>query len=772
VLFRSGTGNGWAISSGYVDLEDGVQVQFDLTGTYRTGDYWLIPARTVPGKYGDIEWPKDGKGNPLALAPVGVQHHYCRLGVITARDLEGQVTFSIEDCRIKFPPLTELTAGGGSSCCCCSVSVGHGGDYPDLRSALAARPAEAAWWTIRVMPGVHSLSHTLAIERAENLTFGGCGPQSRIVGPAGKPAFTFTNCKEIKLEGLKIEASSPAGAILFTTTGDITVANLAVTNLGRATGTTKPQVINVFGPVGPVIVLDTCSQVEILENNLRGLPAITANGEDFTILHNRIVGGGVQIIPPSRDIRIQDNWIYQGMGPGIQLGGGNKTTADLVKMIKPMFAAVNSSEIDSLIKIRQNPGNVLASIRGIEISRNLIGKMAGSGIVTQMEPEKTGVLGDVEDLTIQDNQIISCCRNPDVILSKRARVGGGIAALGLFNTRITDNFIADNGLGSQAACGIFIQDGSDIDISGNVVVENGTLDNQAEPEAYQAGIAAQYIHGDYITTSLNKMKAGTDAGNPAIRILDNKVVCAAGQALTILAMGSVMVDGNTLVTRERKKQPAFPLAFFEKAACVSVFDLGLPIWFPDSALNLLMLSNEDTTLHLGDDQPLDPLSGQIPDGHILFHNNQVSFNTDQEEKVQALGQVTSQWPMQIWAAATFSALFFSLDDISLAGNQFRSTVPAYEQIGREVIKKMNKATSLDISTCLYAHQLKFIDVSTLAPVVRAVGNGLSERLRSNWCSYASLAGVMSLTSDNEATHNFATFAPQAKQDNNISLKTS
>ena len=63
----------------WIDLEDGIQVQFQPGGTYRTGDYWLIPARTV----GTIDWPGDPK-NPDAVAPHGITHHYAPLWIICA----------------------------------------------------------------------------------------------------------------------------------------------------------------------------------------------------------------------------------------------------------------------------------------------------------------------------------------------------------------------------------------------------------------------------------------------------------------------------------------------------------------------------------------------------------------------------------------------------------------------------------------------------------------------------------------------------------------
>jgi hypothetical protein len=79
-------------------LEDGVQIQFQDGADYRTGDYWLIPARTQTG---DIEWPKDKDGEPLSQAPHGVTHHYAPLAVFSI--VGGNPT--IDDCRSKIKSL-------------------------------------------------------------------------------------------------------------------------------------------------------------------------------------------------------------------------------------------------------------------------------------------------------------------------------------------------------------------------------------------------------------------------------------------------------------------------------------------------------------------------------------------------------------------------------------------------------------------------------------------------------------------------------------------
>lgn len=85
----------------WIALETGVEVKLE-PGTYRTGDYWLIPARTAKR---DIEWPRDDAGNPLPQLPHGIQHHYCRLALLR---FDGGTWERLNDCRNLFPPLTEM----------------------------------------------------------------------------------------------------------------------------------------------------------------------------------------------------------------------------------------------------------------------------------------------------------------------------------------------------------------------------------------------------------------------------------------------------------------------------------------------------------------------------------------------------------------------------------------------------------------------------------------------------------------------------------------
>jgi hypothetical protein len=93
----------------WVDLEDGVQVRFDGSNdenyNYNTGDYWLIPARTVGG---DVEWPKDDDNEPRAQPPHGIYHHYCKLALLRVNSSESEAPLEVvHDCRPLFPALNE-----------------------------------------------------------------------------------------------------------------------------------------------------------------------------------------------------------------------------------------------------------------------------------------------------------------------------------------------------------------------------------------------------------------------------------------------------------------------------------------------------------------------------------------------------------------------------------------------------------------------------------------------------------------------------------------
>ena len=123
----------------WIELESGVQIQFRDAG-FRTGDYWLIPARTAnlegvsaePGLAGNVDWPQDANG-PEYLRPEGIWHSYADIAGLVLGD-DG---WTVTDLRPVFPPITELAA---------EVEVGYaGGDGQQvLAGSTLPQPLEVS----------------------------------------------------------------------------------------------------------------------------------------------------------------------------------------------------------------------------------------------------------------------------------------------------------------------------------------------------------------------------------------------------------------------------------------------------------------------------------------------------------------------------------------------------------------------------------------------------------------------------------------------------
>jgi hypothetical protein len=93
-------------NAGWLNLEDGIQVQFpaaflpDRPNYYRTGDYWLIPARTATG---EVEWPGQDRRNPEARPPRGEKHAYAPLALGSINS-DGFLSLQQPDLRKRMTP--------------------------------------------------------------------------------------------------------------------------------------------------------------------------------------------------------------------------------------------------------------------------------------------------------------------------------------------------------------------------------------------------------------------------------------------------------------------------------------------------------------------------------------------------------------------------------------------------------------------------------------------------------------------------------------------
>lgn len=77
-------------------LEQSIIVRFEANKRYKTGDYWLIPARALTG---NIEW------SPASQPPHGTLHRYCKLALVELL-AENNHFAVLKDCRSIFKPIT------------------------------------------------------------------------------------------------------------------------------------------------------------------------------------------------------------------------------------------------------------------------------------------------------------------------------------------------------------------------------------------------------------------------------------------------------------------------------------------------------------------------------------------------------------------------------------------------------------------------------------------------------------------------------------------
>ncbi len=91
----------------WFDLEDGLRVRFRRGDDpsqlqYRTGDYWLIPARVATG---DIEWPRTGNSANF-LRPRGIEHHFAPVGGVQWTSGDDINVFEVSSCLCILDELT------------------------------------------------------------------------------------------------------------------------------------------------------------------------------------------------------------------------------------------------------------------------------------------------------------------------------------------------------------------------------------------------------------------------------------------------------------------------------------------------------------------------------------------------------------------------------------------------------------------------------------------------------------------------------------------
>ncbi|MBN1569756.1 MAG: right-handed parallel beta-helix repeat-containing protein [Acidobacteria bacterium] len=373
-------------NDGWIALENGLEIKFSAGKTFRTGEYWLIPARTAVGsENGSLEWPQEADKSTIPQPPHGIQHHYAPLALVTVESGRFQVPL-VSDCRNIFPPLIEVGEGSASKYgSCCTFVVGDGlsthGDFDDIEEALLHLPEDGG--QLCLLPGDHQVN--AVIKEKQNIIITGCGYRTTVsprVSNPEDPVFTVAGSSRILFSDFCI-ASYEGMAIVMDASETVQSRDIHVENcciLGYTAAIHVQEAIQVAIRNNQIQVLDRqaggvaiymaacdsvierndialsrsrekipevkipgiernfnpqddCADFETLYKNRKSYAYLTgsifAKGRETEIetieyvLFTARAQGGIQIAAGSERIRIRDNRIQGGTGNGITLGGWN-----------------------------------------------------------------------------------------------------------------------------------------------------------------------------------------------------------------------------------------------------------------------------------------------------------------------------------------------------------------------------------------------------------------------------------------------------------------
>ena len=193
---------GILVSSGPLTLENGIEVEFSKHGNYVSGDYWTIPARTADGQ---IDWAC-GEHSDLFQPAAYFSIYTAPLACVSrshdkpaqapgADQRELKLNFVVQDCRLKFPPLTAIVCGDQGPCTIIP-KPGAGWEEP----LLALKPGANA--DICFPIGKFPLTKPVVLEGLGSLRLTGGGLGTQIVATGVTAALIFSNCNSVLISDL------------------------------------------------------------------------------------------------------------------------------------------------------------------------------------------------------------------------------------------------------------------------------------------------------------------------------------------------------------------------------------------------------------------------------------------------------------------------------------------------------------------------------------------------------------------------------------------
>jgi hypothetical protein len=530
-----------AAAATQVQLESGVVVSFSVVGAggrFRAGDHWIFAARTADTSLEEL----------TAAPPLGIHHHYARLGVVTFPDGE-------TDCRRLWPP---EAAGAGCECTVCVTP----GTAPSLQTAVDH--VKDTGGTICLGPGVYDLGDGVTIDGARALRIRGQGLATILV--ARGTALTVTRSAAVTVENLAIVSGIAApAAIRLRTVVDTTLQDLAV--LSYAVEERGGSAVELSGIAALVAVrrnvlvgrtaLDGAGGLEkepgVLAVGLRIEDNVLVGrerGVDLGGLSAYLAGTGGAIratgaVAPGGSLAVHDNSIAT-IGAGIAVGadavvdgnvvnrlGANGTDGIVVERGSIAVAAGHVRITGNRVHDRTATGIALrTAVRSWTVKQNVVTSV-GSGISVERR-------GAAEHAAVEDNEVY------DVAVQEGVSGGAfGIALANATATAVLGNTVARVGTGlaeARARAAIAVTACADVQLGGNVVRDIG-------PAGGFLGLSAgMLVVGPFerLVVATNSSRFGPDDAVPSEGEWHALLVRSAGAGEASLGAGKAVIPAGTL----------------------------------------------------------------------------------------------------------------------------------------------------------------------------------------------------------------------------------
>jgi hypothetical protein len=485
-----------------VVLEQGVVVSFSLAATggrFRPGDHWVFAARAADTSVEILD----------AAPPLGVHHHYARLGIVTFPDSE-------TSCRRLWPPLQT----GGAECGECTVCVTPAShESGSLTVQTAVDLVTPTGGTVCLAAGVYDVAEGVTVDQARSLRIRGQGPATILVGRG--TALTVQRSASVTVEHLAVvSGSGAAAAVRLRSVVLCTVQDAVVLSYGS-------DEVN-----GSAIEMSGVAQLTALRRNvLVGQTGVDAGaGEKVGLLAAGLRVEDNVVIAESSGIdlgglsayfqatRVIGNQVFGGIAGSIVATGalapggtldvaGNQVATNGTGILVGLDATVDSNAVNGfrggagIDGIVVAPGGFPGRPGHVRITGNRVHDRSGTGIavraplatlmVKQNVVATVGVgiafenQGSAERVAIENNDVLDVATGEDASDSAVAIAVARSASASVVGNTVAR--VAPRLVEGRVRAGIIVAACPDVRVSGNVVDEIGPADGYA---GIAAGIVA------------------------------------------------------------------------------------------------------------------------------------------------------------------------------------------------------------------------------------------------------------------------------------------